>query len=160
VRATSEGRGHGSTFTVTIPLTSQTKPESTGLNVEGRAVHRVLLIDDRRDALLPVQTLLTLAGHEVATAADGPAGLASVDSFAPEIVLCDIGLTGEMSGYDVARKLMRHPRRKSLYLVAVTGYGQETDRQAARSAGFDYHLTKPVGWQDLERLLNEMPHFG
>jgi two-component system CheB/CheR fusion protein len=74
-------------------------------------------------------------------------------------VLCDIGLTGEMSGYDVARRLAQQPRRKSLYLVAVTGYGQETDRQAAKSAGFDYHLTKPVGWHDLERLLTEMPRF-
>jgi CheY-like chemotaxis protein len=95
----------------------------------------------------------------VATASDGPTGLETVDSFEPEIVLCEIGLTGEMSGYDVARRLGRHPQRKHLYLVAVTGYGQETDRQAARSAGFDYHLTKPVGWQDLERLLNETPRF-
>jgi PAS domain S-box-containing protein len=159
VGASSEGPGRGSTFTVTLPLTTKARIEPTEINVEGRVPRRVLLIDDRRDALLPVQTLLTLAGHEVETAADGPAGLKAVKSFQPEIVLCDIGLTGEMSGYDVARQLGRQHVRASLYLVAVTGYGQETDRQAAKSAGFDYHLTKPVGWHDLERLLNDMPRF-
>ena len=120
--------------------------------------HRILLIDDRRDAILPLRKMLTLLGQEVAVAMDGKKGLETARQFRPEIVLCDIGLPG-MDGYAVAQAMRADPTLKSVYLVAVTGYGRDDDRRRAVQAGFDYHLAKPVSKDQLEMLLRKLPRF-
>jgi CheY-like chemotaxis protein len=91
-------------------------------------------------------------------APDGHQGLAKAAEFRPQVILCDIGLAGEMNGYQVAQKL-RQGNHSEAYLVAVTGYGQEEDRRAAKAAGFDYHLTKPVSRDQLQEVMTKMPRF-
>jgi CheY-like chemotaxis protein len=123
------------------------------------ACERILIIDDRRDALLPLHKMLQMDGHIVAAALDGPSGIAKAADFRPRVVLCDIGLPGEMNGYAVSRALRAMPEMSSTYLVAVTGYGHEEARRMAKEAGFDYHLTKPLSKQQLRDLLARRPTF-
>jgi PAS domain S-box-containing protein len=154
VAAHSGGVGQGAEFTIRLPLT---EPATAAMPrdqppPDGRS-RRVLIIDDRRDAALPMQTLLRRLGHEVAVAADGPQGVRMALATLPEIVLCDIGLPGDMDGYAVAAALRSDPTMRGAYLVAVTGYGQEEDRRKALAAGFDRHLTKPVGLATLREVL-------
>lgn len=107
-------------------------------------------MDDNTDAAEMLAALLELDGHEILTANSGPAALALAELFAPEVALLDIGMPG-MDGYTVARHLRR--KLELALLVAVTGYGQEEDRQRSRAAGFDYHLTKPVSLDAVRRIL-------
>jgi CheY-like chemotaxis protein len=111
---------------------------------------KVLIVEDNVDAAETLCDLLRAWGHEVQAALSGPAALEAASTFQPEVVLCDIGMPG-MDGYEVARSLREQSSSNEvlLVLVAVSGYGQAEDRQRARQAGFDLHLTKPV---DLERL--------
>src|SRR5512138_1496492 len=104
---------------------------------------RVLLIDDNIDAAESLAQLLSLSGHDARTAIDGTAGLRVLAEFKPEVVFCDLGLPG-MSGYEVARSLRALPGGRDLILVALTGYGQPSDREKTAQAGFDAHLVKPV----------------
>jgi CheY-like chemotaxis protein len=117
------------------------------------------LIDDRRDAILPAKKMLELAGHDVFTACDGPSGVALASAIVPDVILCDIGLPEGMTGYDVAAAIRSAPAVKDVYLVAVSGYGQDEDRQRARAAGFDNHLTKPVGKSSLDTMMASLPRF-
>jgi CheY-like chemotaxis protein len=114
---------------------------------------RVLVVDDCRDASFPVQRLLELDGHQVRVAADGPSGIAMARQFRPQLVLCDLDLAGETSGYDVARALRGDPELHCVYLVAVTGYSGGDEQEQAAQAGFDRHLTKPVGQVELRVLV-------
>jgi len=91
-------------------------------------------------------------GHEVAVAHDGGSALTLAAAFKPETALVDIGLPG-MNGYELARRLRENPACSALYLVAMTGYGREEDRNAARAAGFDVHLIKPADPEQLHTLL-------
>ncbi|HVM46161.1 MAG TPA: response regulator, partial [Candidatus Thermoplasmatota archaeon] len=91
-------------------------------------------------------------GHTVETAGDGHAAVEAARSFAPHVVLCDIGLPG-INGYEVAARLRADAAFANTRLVAITGYGQDEDRRRAREAGFDHHLTKPVEPRSLEALL-------
>jgi CheY-like chemotaxis protein len=159
VFAESEGLGRGATFTMTLPIVAPPKgrPSDTA---PGNSPHeRILIIDDRRDAILPLNKMLQMDGHTVAVAQDGPSGLAKAVEFRPHVVLCDIGLTGEMNGYAVCRALRAMGETASTYLVAVTGYGHEEARRLAKEAGFNYHLTKPLGKQQLRELLSRRPTF-
>jgi two-component system, sensor histidine kinase len=113
--------------------------------------YKVLVIEDNADAAASLQMLLELVGHEVRTAASGPAGVAAATAFVPDVVLCDIGLPG-MSGYDVARALRQEPGLAGTTIVALTGYGRDEDQAKARAAGFDVHLTKPVEYEALRRV--------
>jgi CheY-like chemotaxis protein len=103
--------------------------------------------------------MLQMDGHVVVTAQDGRAGLARAAEFMPHVVLCDIGLPGELNGYAVSRALRTMPQTASTYLVAVTGYGHDEAKRMARDAGFDYHLTKPLSKQQLRELLSRRPKF-
>jgi CheY-like chemotaxis protein len=116
-------------------------------------VRRVLVVEDNPDGAETLAMLLRMRGHEVRTALDGPVALEIADAFRPEVVLLDIGLPG-MSGYEVATLLRQLPGMGTALLVALTGYGQERDRNLSRQAGFDQHLTKPVDHQALLRLLD------
>ena len=110
---------------------------------------RILVVDDNADAADSLGMLLGARGDEVRIAYDGLEALAAENEFRPEVVLLDIGMP-RLSGYDVARRI-RDARGQSVLIVAITGWGQEEDRQRARDAGFNYHFTKPV---DFEMLLD------
>jgi two-component system, sensor histidine kinase len=113
---------------------------------------RVLVVEDNLDAALTLADLLGIWGYEVSTVHDGLSAVETAPRFRPDVVLLDIGLPG-IDGYEVARRLRRRPELAGLLIVAVTGYGQESDRQRSREAGFDHHLVKPVDLETLRRLL-------
>jgi CheY-like chemotaxis protein len=115
--------------------------------------HRILIVEDNRDAAKMMGMMLALRGNEVELAFDGVSALQIAERFSPSVVLCDIGLPGEMTGYAVAEEFRRHQQLSSTFLVAVTGYGRAEDRQRSHDAGFDAHLTKPVSLHDLRQLL-------
>lgn len=114
---------------------------------------RVLVVDDNAGAATMLALLLGRLGAErVEIASDGVTALRKAEELEPDVVLLDIGLPG-MDGYQVARELRRRPRLERSVLVALTGYGQDQDRQRSRDAGFDEHLVKPASVDDLQRVL-------
>lgn len=155
VEASSAGPGRGSEFVVRLPL-AEGPPVVTPANAppadDTQRPYRVLVIEDNVDAAESLRMLLALVGHEVRTAATGPAGVAAAQAFGPDVILCDIGLPGGMSGYDVARAVRQDPATAGAVIVALTGYGRDEDQAKARAAGFDVHLTKPVEYEALRRV--------
>jgi PAS domain S-box-containing protein len=152
VTAYSAGLGHGSEFVVRLP-TSNKFPAATRQTQRRPSPRRkILVVDDNADAALTISTLLRTWGHDVLSVFDGPSALESVRNFKPDIVLLDIGMPG-MSGYDVARHLRDEAGLRETVIIAVTGYGRESDKERSFAAGFDYHLTKPPDPQVLESLL-------
>ena len=117
-------------------------------------LRRVLIVDDNEDAAHSLALLLRLIGQDVRTAHDGPAALEVVRDFQPDIAFLDIGLPG-MNGYELAKRLRQEPGGDKVFLVALTGWGQEEDRRRSREAGFDHHLTKPADPAALEPLLSQ-----
>jgi signal transduction histidine kinase len=150
----SGGPGHGARFTVRLPRIEQPPKGAQAPAQSGPAVRarRVLVIEDHADNREMLASLLRMQGHTVAEAADGPAGVERAQSFAPEIAFVDIGLPG-FDGYEVARRIRAGSNASGVHLIALTGYGQEEDRQKARDAGFDAHLVKPVESGALEQAL-------
>jgi CheY-like chemotaxis protein len=159
VTASSAGLGQGATFSIYLPCVPAPDRASPQASPAIAKAERILIIDDRRDALIPLKKMLQMDGHIVATAEEGAAGLDRAADFVPHVVLCDIGLPGSMNGYDVSRALRSMPQTAESYLVAVTGYGHDEAKRMAREAGFDYHLTKPLGKQQLRDLLARRPKF-
>ena len=157
VAAASEGAGCGSTFTVCLPLLerpAQAPAEAPRASREARLhPRRVLVVDDNRDAATSMVALLQAAGHHVREAHDGQEGLRLAAEFGPEVVLLDLGMPG-MSGFEVARELRARAGQPAPRIIAVTGWGQESDRRLTREAGFDFHLTKPVNHTELDVLLS------
>jgi CheY-like chemotaxis protein len=96
--------------------------------------------------------LVKAAGHDVRTAHDGPVGLQAALDYRPNVVLLDIGLPG-LNGFEVAERIRRQPALQSVVLVAMTGYGQETDRQRSQEAGFAHHLVKPADFGKVQQIL-------
>jgi PAS domain S-box-containing protein len=152
VSASSEGAGRGATFGMTLPVQGEA-PSDRPVSAPAPGSLRVLVIEDNIDAAESIAMLLELSGHEVAVAHDGPEGLARARELLPMVVLCDIGLPGAMDGYAVARALRAEPGSKEARLVALSGYGQEDDKRRSLEAGFDAHVTKPVGADALRRIL-------
>ena len=113
---------------------------------------RVLLVDDSVDAAEAMSMLLETLGHEVRVMHDGPSALAMVDDFTPDVVILDIGLPG-MDGFEVAREMRTRAVTKTALLIALTGYGADSDKQKARDAGFDHHLVKPVSFTAIETVI-------
>jgi CheY-like chemotaxis protein len=148
----------GSTFVLTLPLT-QREPTGSGLTASAAVVahRRIVIVEDNIDALESLKQLLELDGHEVATATEGEAGRGLIASTVPDVAFIDVGLP-QMDGYAVARAVRGDTRCANVSLVAVTGYGQVTDRERALAAGFDAHLVKPLDYTAVERLLAEPPH--
>jgi PAS domain S-box-containing protein len=151
VDAFSAGLGHGSEFVVRLPLVSPPTGEPIAPSHSERVVEslRVLVIDDNEDAADSMAILLKQPGHEVRTAYSGTTALEAALSFRPDVILLDLGLP-EIDGYEVARRLRQDPDLRKARIIAVSGYGQETDFQRSQQAGFDDHLVKPV---DPEKLL-------
>ena len=143
--ARSDGPGHGSTFTLRLPVTQPAAAAATPRPAAAQAARprRVLVADDNRDAAQSLADLLRMEGHEVCLAFDGSEALQAFGRFRPDVALLDIGMP-HLSGNEVAQAVRRDPGAPRALLVAITGWGQERDRAAARSAGFDVHLTKPV----------------
>ncbi len=115
-------------------------------------VERVLVVDDSADNALIMQKLLSLKGHTVRTAVDGPSALDCLDEFRPHAIVLDLNLPG-LSGHEVAQAVRRHPTFGSVLMIAVTGHGRDEDRVRSRQAGIDHHLVKPVDIAQLARLL-------
>ncbi len=161
VEASSEGKGKGSEFIVRLPASPAVSASAAGMVAPAdpaRAARmpaatkaappagpkrRVLVVDDNVDSARGTALILNRNGHEVRVAYDGPGAVAAAQEFLPEFVLLDIGLPG-MDGYEVARHLRQDANLAGLTLVAVSGYGQESDRRRSQEAGFDQHLVKPV----------------
>jgi CheY-like chemotaxis protein len=112
----------------------------------------VLVVDDNEDGAHMLADILRALGHQVACAYDGPGALATAASFAPDVALLDIGLP-VMDGYEVAQGFLRDGRLCRTRLVAITGYGQEQDRERTAAAGFIAHLVKPVDFDRLRALV-------
>jgi len=158
VEARSEGKGRGAEFTIHIPLAELRKesalPNTSEQRVSDRASRgrRILIIDDNEDAAEVLSESLELLGHTTRVAYDGPAGLKIAAKFSPEVALVDIGLP-VMDGFEVARALRESPQTAGVALVAITGYGQESDRVRTREAGFEEHLVKPIDIKQLTEWL-------
>lgn len=115
--------------------------------------HRVLLVDDNADSSEPLSLLLQSKGHETRVSTDGEEAILVADDFRPNCVVLDLGLP-RMDGYEVARRLRERPYGAELVLVALTGWAGKDVRSKAADAGFDYHLVKPVNWEELERIVD------
>ncbi|HKX51503.1 MAG TPA: response regulator [Candidatus Binatia bacterium] len=160
VHARSEGPGHGSEITIRLPTqkfadSGDPAPKSTIAGADAPACYRILVIDDNSLAARTLQIFLADKGHQVELAVTGPQGLEKARRYLPQVVLCDIGLPG-LDGYSVARQLRQEQGSNKMFLVAVSGYGQEEDQERAKSAGFDAYLVKPISLKDLEKLLAEL----
>ena len=158
VTAESAGLGHGSQFTVRLPLSPAAQRIAPAHLAEGGAgtPRRVLIIEDNSDAADTLRELLEFAGHTVAVAYSGPTGVRAAESFAADVILCDIGLPG-MDGYEVARALQAQGILHTTRLIALTGFGQPEDRRRTAEAGFHTHVTKPADPEELLRLIAGTP---
>ena len=156
VEARSEGEGQGSEFAIRLPLVASPRVAYQPTNVDSKsavlASRRVLIVDDNRDAAESLATLLSLLGAETRAAFSGPEALNVIPTFRPAVVLLDIGMPN-MDGLEVARRIRQIPEFQNLTLIALTGWGQEDDRNRSRSAGFDHHLIKPADVNALQTLL-------
>jgi CheY-like chemotaxis protein len=113
---------------------------------------RIVVADDNEDSAQSFAMLLSFSGYEVRIATDGEQALDTMRDFRPDVAFLDIGMP-RLSGYEVAEAVRAEPWGREMKLIAVTGWGQEDDKQRARSAGFDQHLVKPVDPSDVDRLL-------
>ncbi|MEJ0034719.1 MAG: PAS domain S-box protein [Gammaproteobacteria bacterium] len=156
VQARSAGLGRGSEFIVRLPLAMQGVRVVESASPEAIAETprmRILVVDDNHDAADSMQLLLESMNQDVVTVYDGPAALSAVRTFDPDVVLLDIGMPA-MSGYEVARQIAPDGRAITRpILVAITGWGQEGDRQRARECGFRYHFVKPMSESALRSML-------
>lgn len=151
----SEGDGQGTEAVVRLPLqphTVVTAPSSHQHSTPRGPARRVLLVEDNADVADMLTAYLQQFGHEVIQARDGHAGLDAALEQRPDAIVCDIGLPG-LDGYEIARRIRETPGLRSCSLIAVSGYGDSTDRDRARKAGFDHHLTKPADPMELADLI-------
>ena len=156
VAVSSPGEGRGSTFTVRLPLSALQEPELAQIAPPNHIqTGTVLVVDDNQDAREMLSTMLSISGYTVLEAADGASALTMVQSAMPKVAIIDIGLP-DMNGYDVAHRLRGNPATAAITLIALTGYGQASDRAQALAAGFDRHLTKPVDFDTLFDALGRM----
>ena len=158
IEARSGGLGKGSEFIVRLPIAAGADAAAVRLSQppggETAGCCRILLADDNVDFATSMAMLLRAVGHEVRVAHDGAEALTIAEAFLPQVAFLDIGLP-KMNGYDLARRLRASPVTTQAVLVAVTGWGQERDRQLAREAGFERHLVKPVAFEQIEAILKE-----
>lgn len=146
--------GQGSEFVVRLPvaLTEPQPPSPPTKTAEptGRSL-RVLVVDDNVDTAVSLEMLLRDSGYDVRMAHDGPTALEAVLGYRPNVVLLDIGLPG-FDGFEVAKRVRQQPVLQNVLLVAMTGYGQESDRLRSKEAGFDHHLVKPVRFEKMQQI--------
>ena len=158
VEASSEGIGKGCEFVVRLPILVEPLtpplPEPTADEPTPTTSRRILVVDDNRDAAKSLAMLLKITGNETHIAHDGLEAVEAAAKFRPEVVLLDIGLP-KLNGYEACRRIREQPWGKSIVVVALTGWGQEEDREKSRNAGFNSHMVKPVDYAALVKLLAE-----
>ncbi len=156
LNATSLGLGQGSEFQVRLPLLHPSRIDrrdiAQALPQAPLTAKRILVVDDNKDAASSLGLLLKVMGATVKVVNNGPDALEAIAKAPPSIVLLDIGMPG-MDGYEVARRIREQNLGRDITLIALTGWGQESDRQRTHEAGFDYHLTKPAEIDALQTLL-------
>jgi CheY-like chemotaxis protein len=161
VEAFSEGPNLGSEFVVHLPRPPETLAQPK--IPEGDIVHennekpksrRVLVVDDNIDAALTVAEILGILGNEVTVSHDGLVAVAVAAEMKPDVILLDIGLPG-IDGYEAARRIRAQENARHIRLIAITGWGQEKDRQRASEAGFDDHWVKPVSLDQLRKISSQ-----
>jgi signal transduction histidine kinase len=155
VLAESAGAGQGSTFSIRLPLAAAVLEVKNDVKADlptSPSSRRILIVDDNVDGALMLAMMLDLSGHVTRTAFTGQEALATGAEFSPEIIFLDIGLPG-MNGYEVAKQFRTIPSMADVLLVALTGWGGEEDRRKSKEAGFDRHLTKPIGYPAINALL-------
>lgn len=160
ISVTSAGVGLGSEFEVRLPIAlepSKSLPEPTAGAAVPASAYRILIVDDNRDSATSLAFLLRLTGSETQTAFDGQEAVEAAATFRPNVVLLDIGLP-KMSGYDACRAIRKQQWGKDMVLIALTGWGHETDRRKSTEAGFDGHLVKPLERAELFTLLAKLQH--
>jgi len=155
--------GDGSEFVIRLPLTPTDAPLPASPDTESdqpttRPLN-VLVVDDNVDTVLSFTMLLKASGHHVRAAHDGPTAVQMALDDRPDVVLLDIGLPG-LNGYEVAKRIRQQPDYENVVLIALTGYGQDSDRQSSLQAGFDHHLVKPARMTQLQQILAKVPVSG
>jgi PAS domain S-box-containing protein len=156
VEAYSGGHGKGSEFVLRLPTVNaaakELRPETEGVAAEPARPRRILVVDDNRDAAISLSMLLRIMGNEVHAVHDGLAAVEAALEFRPDMILLDIGLP-KLNGYEAARRIRMEQGGRDIVMVAVTGWGQEEDRNRSKDAGFNHHMTKPVEFDALQKLL-------
>ncbi|MFI4866684.1 MAG: ATP-binding protein [Steroidobacterales bacterium] len=160
IEARSEGAGKGSEFVVRLPLPraaehNDVQTAALPETAHQRASYKILVVDDNRDATDSLCELLRLFGHEPLKAYDGGQAILDANRFHPDVVLLDIGLPG-LNGYDTAREIRRQAGDQPPTIIAITGWGQDEDKQRTAEAGFAWHLTKPVDPAQLQAILEKL----
>lgn len=156
VEAKSEGPGKGSEFVVRLPVVTMPGKESQQPGSEEPSTlvarKKILVVDDNEDAAASLGLILQMLGHEVRTATDGLEGVQVAAAFQPDLAFVDLGMP-RLNGYDACRRIREQAGKKKMFLVALSGWGQEEDRCRTKEAGFDEHLVKPLDPDKLEKLL-------
>ncbi len=155
VTAQREGADMGSTLEVRLPIAAEASAPATETAISAPARNlglRVLIVDDNRDSADSLAMVLQLLGHDTSTAYDGFEGIAMAQAFAPQAILMDIGLP-KLNGYEACRRIRALPETQRPVIVAITGWGQEADRQRSQEAGFDHHMVKPIDISPLVEIL-------
>jgi PAS domain S-box-containing protein len=158
IEARSDGPGHGSEFTVRLPIAAappSREQRPSGAEESCASGCKIVVADDNRDAAISLARLLEVMGNEVRTAGDGQEAVTVAETFRPDVVLLDIGMP-RLNGYEAAHRIREHPWGRDMILVALTGWGQEEDKQRSREAGFDEHMSKPVDPQTLQHFLGSV----
>lgn len=157
ITASSPGIGEGSEFVVCLPIVAATSaaPEAPLNTVSANpASQRVLVVDDNKESADSLAMILDMSGHRTYTAYDGLEAVAAAEKVRPEVILLDLGLP-KLNGYGVCRRIRQEEWGRAINIIAVSGWGQEKDRQESREAGFDAHLVKPVDFGVISKLLAE-----
>lgn len=118
---------------------------------------KILVVDDNHDSALSLAMMLSIMGHDTRTAHDGESAVATAETFLPDVVLLDIGLP-KLNGYEVAQRIRGSAWGAAMYLIAITGWGQDEDRQRSTEVGLNQHMVKPVEAAALEKLLASLRH--
>ncbi len=156
IEAHSAGLGHGSEFTIRLPIVVEAMRTSAPHEERSAALSsqlRILIVDDNRDGADSMAMMLKVMGNETRTAYDGLAAVAEAEAFQPDVVMLDIGMP-KLNGYDACRQIRALAGGHKVIMIAQTGWGQVEDRQRTHEAGFDFHLVKPVDPLDLMKLLH------
>lgn len=160
VAVRSEGQGRGSKFTVTLPEHGERRSamEPTAeVTLNGSGVkRRILVVDDNRDGAESLAMMLQLVGTEIAMAHDGDEAIEQAERFWPDLILMDVGMP-HMDGLEATRRIREQTWGRRATIIALTGWGQDADRERSRAAGCDAHLVKPVNLSELEKVMEQLP---
>lgn len=162
IQVDSKGTGKGSTFVVHLPIhvtEAISRTETDEHEASEATPMRILIVDDNEDAVSTLNMMLHLAGHQTRTARDGIEAVDIANTYRPNVVLLDIGMP-RMNGYEAAETIRKQSWGQNMALIAMTGWGQESDRKKSKEAGFNEHLVKPVDPQILFRILRRIEQRG